>query len=86
MKELELIKNFIIKNGVLKSFKTGELILSPNKKNDNLFLIESGEARIIFSVNNKRTTLKKFQPGEFIGISSLLLSCQLTVFQFDLKK
>ena len=76
MKELELIKNFIIKNGVLKAFKTGELILSPNKKNDNLFLIESGEARIIFSVNNKRTTLKKLQPGEFIGIASLFTGKQ----------
>ena len=63
MKESQLIKKFIIENGELKSFKTGELIISPSKKTNDLFLIESGEARLIFNVNNKRTTLKKFQPG-----------------------
>ena len=77
MEELELIKKFIIKNGVLQSFKTGELILSTNKKNENLYLIESGEARIIFCVNNKRSTFKKLQPGDFIGISSLFTGKQL---------
>ena len=60
MKEFELIKEFIIKNGQLKSFKTGQIIISPDKEIDKLFLLGEGEARLIFRDNNKRTTLKKF--------------------------
>ncbi len=72
MNEIKLIKEFIKNNGELKSFKTGELLIIPDKEADNIFLLEQGEARLIFIENNKRTTLKKFKSEDFIGLASLV--------------
>ena len=73
MKEFQLIKEFILKNGELKSFKTGQIIIPPGKEVDTIFLLDKGEARLILNDNNKRTTLKKLYSGELIGISSLVI-------------
>ena len=71
--KLQLIKNFIIKNGELNSFKTGQLIIPPGKDVNTIFLLKEGQARLILKENNKRTTLKKFTNGEFIGLYNLVL-------------
>ncbi|MBO6961086.1 MAG: ATP-binding cassette domain-containing protein [Prochlorococcus marinus CUG1438] len=70
--KLQLIKNFIIKNGELNSFKTGQLIIPPGKDVNTIFLLKEGQARLILKENNKRTTLKKFSKGEFIGLYNLV--------------
>ena len=72
MKEIQLIKEYIKKNGELKTFKTGQLMISPGKEANSCFLLDKGEARLIYKVNNKRTTLKKFYSGDLIGIASLI--------------
>ena len=73
IKDLQLIKKFILKNGELNSFKAGQLIMAPGEEVNSLFLLNNGQARLIFKENNKRTTLKKFNEGEFIGLSNLVL-------------
>ena len=39
---------------------------------ENIFLLLEGNARLITENNNQNTTICKFSPGSFIGISSLL--------------
>ena len=72
MTEIQLIKEYIKKNGELKTFTTGQLMISAGKEANSCFLLDQGEARLIYKVNNKRTTLKKFYSGDLIGISSLI--------------
>ena len=93
--EFQLINNFILKNGELNSFKAGQLILTPEEEVNSLFLIKKGQARLIFKENNKRTTLKKFSDGEFIGLYNLLIgkksaeiraSSELTTYSIDKDK
>ena len=93
--EFQLINNFILKNGELNSFKAGQLILNPEEEVNSLFLIKKGQARLIFKENNKRTTLKKFSDGEFIGLYNLLIgkksteiraSSELTTYSINKEK
>ena len=70
--ELQLIKDFILKNGELHSFKAGQLIVSP-EDDVNAVLLKEGQARLILKENNKRTTLKKFSKDQFIGLYNLVL-------------
>ena len=69
----QLIKDFILKNGDLHSFKAGQLIVSPEEDVNAIFLLKEGQARLILKENNKRTTLKKFSKDQFIGLYNLLL-------------
>ena len=71
--KLQLIKNFILKNGELNSFKAGQLIITPKEDVNKIFLLKEGQARFILKENNKRTTIKKFSKGEFIGLYNFLL-------------
>ena len=71
--KLQLIKNFILKNGELSSFKAGQLIITQEEDANTIFLLKEGQARLILKENNKRTTLKKFSKGEFIGLYNLIL-------------
>ena len=71
--KLKLIKDFILKNGELHSFKAGQLIVSPEDDVYAVFLLKEGQARLILKENNKRTTLKKFSKDQFIGLYNLVL-------------
>ena len=71
--KLKLIKDFILKNGELHSFKAGQLIVSPEDDLNAVFLLKEGQARLILKENNKRTTLKKFSKDQFIGLYNLVL-------------
>ena len=71
--ELQLIKDFILKNGELHLYKAGQLIVSPEDDVNAVFLLKEGQARLILKENNKRTTLKKFSKDQFIGLYNLVL-------------
>ncbi len=70
MTQLTSLKDFIKVNGFKQSFKTGELFPVRDKTGFNIFLIDIGEARVIFKDRNRRTTLKKIGPNNFIGLAS----------------
>ena len=59
MTQFTSLKDFIKLNGLIQSFKTGELLPVSDNSGWNIFLIDIGEARVIIKDRNKRTTLKK---------------------------
>ena len=71
MQEINSLQKFIKDNGELQEFKTGQLISDRDKDPTDLYLIIEGEARLIFKNFNKRSTLNKIGPGDFIGLASL---------------
>ena len=71
MQEINSLQKFIKDNGELQQFKTGQLISDRDKDPTYLYLITEGEARLIFKNFNKRSTLNKIGPGDFIGLASL---------------
>ena len=74
MQYRESIKDFIKINGEIHLFKTGELIFSKDKENEDVFLVEKGETRLIFKDHNRITTLKKYGPDSIVGLASLILN------------
>ena len=72
MQEINSLQKFVKDNGELQQFKTGQLISDRDKEPNDLHLIIEGEARLIFKNFNKRSTLIKIGPGDFIGLESLI--------------
>ncbi len=71
MQEINSLQKFVKDNGEFQQFKTGQLISDRDKDPNDLYLIMEGEARLIFKNFNKRSTLRKIGPGDFIGLASL---------------
>ncbi len=78
MQEINSLQKFVKDNGELQQFKTGQLISDRDKEPNDLHLIIEGEARLIFKNFNKRSTLSKIGPGDFIGLASLVteINCE----------
>ena len=78
MQEINSLQKFVKDNGELQEFKTGQLISDRDKEPNDLHLIIEGEARLIFKNFNKRSTLIKIGPGDFIGLASLVteINCE----------
>ena len=78
MQEINSLQKFVKDNGELQQFKTGQLISDRDKEPIDLHLIIEGEARLIFKNFNKRSTLIKIGPGDFIGLASLVteINCE----------
>ena len=70
--DLKPIKDYFLKNGKLLSFQIGQNLSSGNYLPGQVVLIESGKARLISQAQGNLKTLKKLEPGSFVGIASLL--------------
>ena len=53
-------------------FGTGEIVSSSNFIADKVYLIKSGNARLITKINGKSISVLKLSEGNTIGIASLL--------------
>ena len=67
-KILELFRSF----GDEIIFATGEIVSSDNFIADKVYLIKSGNARLITKINGKLISVLKLSKGKTIGIASLL--------------
>ena len=90
-KLLEIFKSF----GTEKKFLTGKLISSKNFIAGKVYLIKSGNARLITKINGKLISVLKLSKGDSIGIASLIggkpieevrASEELIVYSLDDKK
>ena len=54
------------------TFGTGEIVSSNNFIADKVYLIKSGNARLITKINGKSISVLKLSEGNIIGIASLL--------------
>ena len=76
-------------------FGTGEIVSSSNFIADKVYLIKSGNARLITKINGKSISVLKLSEGNTIGIASLLggkaieevrASKELVVYSIEDKK
>ena len=67
----ELLENFKSLGNKI-NFKTGEIVSSQKFVNSKVYLIKSGNARLITKINGKLTSVLKLSTGDTIGIASLL--------------
>ncbi len=90
-KLLEIFKSF----GIETKFLTGELIYSKQYIAGKVYLIKSGNARLITKINGKLISVLKLSKGDSIGIASLIggkpieeirASNELVVYSLEDKK
>ena len=67
----ELLENFKSLGNKI-NFETGEIVSSQKFVNSKVYLIKSGNARLIIKINGKLTSVLKLSTGDTIGIASLL--------------
>ena len=78
LEQISYIRNVIRSNGEKIKFNIGQSICEKAYLPGNIYLIESGVARLIDRIEDKLTTVKKFNKGSIVGLSSILrgISCE----------
>ncbi len=59
---------------MIESFKDGELIFEEGDIGRDLYIVQSGEIKIVKTVNNEKLELARFYKGDFFGDMALLQS------------
>ena len=71
-KNYQKLKEYFFINGKLLNFSVGQLLTTKDYVTGQVFLIKSGEARLIDEVNGSKTTISNLICGDLIGIASIL--------------
>ncbi len=70
--EFEMLREIFEDYGEEFKFSIGQLICTERYLPGNIYFIKKGKARLITNYEGQDTTLKKLEPGDFIGLASLL--------------